>query len=109
MAILHTMYSIYHLSRGPSGRTPASSASYMLFAAGFDVSLLPFYAFGALMASQQVALTRIGDPQDGEWDTLLPAGRIMMFTLVGMAFLFSVISGGLHLISVGISLWLAVV
>ena len=35
---LHSLYAIYHLARKASGRTPASSASYMLFACFFDRS-----------------------------------------------------------------------
>jgi hypothetical protein len=81
----------------------------MLFAACFDVSLIPFYAFGALMASAEYKLSLGGAGQDGEWSTLLPAGQQLIPILSGTAFLCSVIAGGLHLISVGLSLWLAVI
>jgi hypothetical protein len=108
VAILHTLYSIYHLGRRASGRTPASSASYMLFAAAFDVSVIPFYAFSALESSAQYKLAQTGTGKDGQWSSLLPAGQTLMPILSGTAFLCSVIAGGLHVISLGLSLWLAV-
>ncbi|KAG4435685.1 hypothetical protein IFR05_008820 [Cadophora sp. M221] len=97
VAILHTVYGIYHLGRKPSGRTPASSASYMLFASFFDVSIAPFYGFSAL-----VAMTR----QSG-WKTILSdASLIDIFSKV--VFYLAAVGGGLHLISLAISLYLAV-
>jgi hypothetical protein len=80
----------------------------MLFAACFDVSIIPFYAFGALMASREYNLSLGGPGQDGEWSTHLPTGQELIPILSGMAFLCSVIAGGLHLISLVLSLWLAV-
>lgn len=97
VAIVHTVYGIYHLGRKPSGRTPASSASYMLFASFFDVSIIPFYAFSAL-----VAMTR----QDG-WKTLLSNQNLTpIFTKV--VFYLAAVGGGLHLVSLVVSLYLAV-
>ncbi|KAH7313042.1 hypothetical protein BKA65DRAFT_151054 [Rhexocercosporidium sp. MPI-PUGE-AT-0058] len=97
VAILHTVYGIYHLGRKPSGRTPASSASYMLFASFFDVSIAPFYGFSAL-----VAMTR----QSG-WKTILSdASLVDTFSIV--VFYLAAVGGGLHLISLAISLYLAV-
>ncbi|RDW92026.1 hypothetical protein BP5796_01420 [Coleophoma crateriformis] len=97
VAILHTCYAIWHLGRKASGRTPASSASYMLFASFFDVTIAPFYAFSAFVAKQRSAAwtTLLTD------QTLMPTFRIVVFFL-------PVVSGGLHLISLGISLYLAV-
>lgn len=91
------MYGIYHLGRKPSGRTPASSASYMLFASFFDCSILPFYAFSAL-----VAHTR----QSG-WTTVL-SNQDLVTIFSEIVFLTAVTGGGLHLISLGISLYLAI-
>ncbi|KAI9736061.1 MAG: hypothetical protein M1818_006237 [Claussenomyces sp. TS43310] len=108
LAMLHTMYSIYHLGRKPSRRTPGSSASYMLFSAALDTTLIPFYAFGALMAGEQYKLALHGTGQNGEWSSLLPSGQSQMPILSGTAFLCNTVSGGLHLISLGLSIWLAV-
>ncbi|KAH7384886.1 hypothetical protein BKA64DRAFT_748368 [Cadophora sp. MPI-SDFR-AT-0126] len=97
IAILHTIYGIYHLGRKPSGRTPASSASYMLFASFFDVSIAPFYAFSAL-----VAMTR----QAG-WKTIL-SDPTLISVFSKCVFYLAAVGGGLHLISLGISVYLAV-
>ena len=97
VAILHTVYGIYHLGRKPSGRTPASSASYMLFSSFFDVSIVPFYAFSALIATTK---------QSG-WSTLLTNQALTTIFSKEMFYL-AAIGGGLHLISLGISLYLAV-
>jgi len=102
------VYGVYHLGGRASRRPPTSSASYMLFAACLDVSLIPFYAFGALTASAEYKLSLGGIGQDGEWSALLPAGQQLIPILSGTAFLCSVIAGGLHLISLLLSLWLAV-
>ncbi|TVY62858.1 hypothetical protein LSUE1_G006419, partial [Lachnellula suecica] len=97
VAMLHTVYAVYHLSRKPSGRTPATSASYMLFAAFFDVSITPFYAFTALIAHTNYATwTVVLDDQD-----LAPIFSEVVFYL-------ATVGGGLHLVSLTISLYLAV-
>lgn len=97
IAILHTGYAIWHLARKSSGRTPASSASYMLFASFFDVTIAPFYAFSAFVAKQR----------SSAWTTML-SDQTLMPTFCIVVFYLAVISGGLHLISLGISLYLAV-
>ncbi|KAE8444484.1 hypothetical protein EG329_000468 [Mollisiaceae sp. DMI_Dod_QoI] len=97
VAIIHTIYGIYHLGRKPSGRTPASSASYMLFASFFDVSIILLYAFSAL-----VARTR----QEG-WKTLL-SNQDLTPVFTSTEFYLACVGGGLHLISLIISLYLAV-
>jgi hypothetical protein len=96
VAILHTIYGIYHLGRKPSGRTPASSASYMLFSSFFDVSIIPFYAFSAL-----VAVTG----QTG-WTTVL-SNQELVTPFSQSVFFLAIIGGGMHLVSLGISLYLA--
>jgi hypothetical protein len=106
--MVHCVYGIYHLGRNPAKRSPASSATYMFFAALADVSLLPFYAFSALMSESQYKLALGGTDQKGEWTTLLPTGQALTTKLAGTAFLLAVVSGGFHLVSLGMSLWLAV-
>ncbi|KAG0649398.1 hypothetical protein D0Z07_4098 [Hyphodiscus hymeniophilus] len=97
IAILHTVYGIYHLGRKPSGRTPASSASYMLFASFFDVSIVPFYAFSALVA----------DTKESGWSTLL-SNQALTSIFSKVVFYLAAVGGGLHLVSLVISLYLAV-
>ncbi|CZR62234.1 uncharacterized protein PAC_12131 [Phialocephala subalpina] len=97
VAILHTVYGVYHLGRKPSGRTPASSASYMLFASFFDVSVVPFYAFSALAAKTSSA----------GWKTLL-SNQDLTTVFTSVVFYATTIAGGLHLVSLVVSLYLAV-
>ncbi|KAI9789172.1 MAG: hypothetical protein M1816_006305 [Peltula sp. TS41687] len=104
LAILHSLYAIYHLSRGSARRTPASSASYMLFSAAADTSLLPFYVFTALMSNTQYAkhggamkwTSVFDDPSADE-------------KLVRAVFFLVVINGALHLLSLSVSLFLAII
>ncbi|EKD17781.1 uncharacterized protein L3040_002150 [Drepanopeziza brunnea f. sp. 'multigermtubi'] len=97
VAIFHTVYAIYHLARRASGRTPGSSSSYMLFASFFDVSIVPLYAFSALVAKTQ---------EDG-WKTVV-ADETLVTTFSKVVFYLSTIGGGLHLFSLAIGLYLAV-
>ncbi|KAM3084922.1 hypothetical protein ACMFMG_003367 [Clarireedia jacksonii] len=96
VATLHTGYGVYHLVRRPDGRTPGSSASYMGFASFFDASIVPFYAFSAL-----VAKTR-----QSEWKTLL-SDQSLRPIFADVVFYAATVGGGLHLISLSISLYLA--
>ncbi|TAQ91003.1 hypothetical protein B7494_g594 [Chlorociboria aeruginascens] len=95
IAILHTIYGVYHLARKSSGRTPASSASYMLFASFFDVSIIPFYAFDAWVSTTQTT-----------WTIVLPNQQVNIFSR--SVFFLAIVAGGLHLLSLGIGLYLAV-
>ncbi|TVY39760.1 hypothetical protein LSUB1_G003359, partial [Lachnellula subtilissima] len=97
VAILHTVYGVYHLSRKPHGRTPGTSASYMLFAAFFDVSIVPFYAFSALVANTK----------HDTWKVILENQDLTpIFSKI--VFYLATVGGGLHLISLADSLYLAV-
>lgn len=69
----------------------------MLFASFFDVSIVPFYAFSAL-----VAMTR-----QSSWSTLLP-NQALTSIFSEVVFYLAAVGGGLHLFSLGISLYLAV-
>ncbi|PQE29109.1 P-loop containing nucleoside triphosphate hydrolase protein [Rutstroemia sp. NJR-2017a BBW] len=96
VATLHTAYGVFHLMRRPGGRTPGSSASYMVFASIFDVSIVPFYAFSAL-----VAKTR-----HSGWKTLL-SNQNLLPTFIDVVFYAAIAGGALHLISLSISAYLA--
>ncbi|KAL3418355.1 hypothetical protein PVAG01_10071 [Phlyctema vagabunda] len=93
----HAVYGIYHLSRGAASRTPASSASYMLFASFFDLSIPPFYAFSAF-----VAKTR-----SSNWATVL-SDQNLVPTFTSVVYYAAIVAGGLHLISFAISVYLTV-
>ncbi|KAL8940629.1 MAG: hypothetical protein Q9216_002708 [Gyalolechia sp. 2 TL-2023] len=104
VAILHTVYAIYHLARSANARTPGSSASYMIFAAILDAGVIPFLVLTAIMAHDQYL-----EPSDtpGHWASLL------MYTtattkIIETTYLVSVVNGTLHLISLMISIYLAV-
>ncbi|KZL79073.1 hypothetical protein CI238_05684 [Colletotrichum incanum] len=95
VATVHCLYAIYHLQRPAGGRSPASSTAYQLFASISDLGVMPLYAYGALNAHSNGAVwkTRLAD--QGLLDYFVPA---VFYTFIG--------AGGLHLISLCISVWL---
>lgn len=113
VSALHCLYAIYHLARKPSGRTPASSASYMLFASTFDVAVIAFYVLGGYTAFYEWDPQNIKDHDPEEqwttWSTILHdaapntdiAGIFKM--CVTLAFC---VTGFFHLITLGLSIWL---
>ena len=105
IAILHTIYAIYHLARSSKARTPASSASYMIFAAVIDTGLIPFFVFTAL-----ISRTEYKEPSNvqSRWKTLFGNGAADT-KVIFSTFLFCVVNGGLHLISLITSIYLTVV
>ena len=103
--MLHTVYAVYHLSRSAKGRTPASSASYMLFAAILDIGLIPFLVFSSLMAHTQYI-----EPNSApaHWGTLF-GGDAATTKIVYSTFLLSLVNGCTHLVSLIISIYLGVI
>ncbi|KAL8762194.1 MAG: hypothetical protein Q9184_001752 [Pyrenodesmia sp. 2 TL-2023] len=104
VAILHTIYAIYHLARSANARTPTSTASYMMFAAIFDAGLIPFLVFAAIFAHDQY-LEPSNTP--GHWASLFMFDTAT-HKIVETTYLVSVVSGALHLVSLIFSLYLAV-
>jgi hypothetical protein len=102
VGLLHTLYAVYHLCRSATGRTAASSASYMLFAAMIDAGLLPFLAFSAFMAHSEYTSGTYG------WDTLFGV-PLTTWYIVYSTFLLCVIEGGLLLVSLVLGIYLAIV
>ncbi|KAK4165192.1 hypothetical protein QBC43DRAFT_260670 [Cladorrhinum sp. PSN259] len=97
VSALHCTYSIWHLSKPAGGRTPGSSAAYHGFASLSDLCVIPLYAYGVYSAHQQ------GE----QWQTII--GDETMLDYFVPAIYYSLISaGGLHVISLAISLWLAI-
>ena len=105
LAILHCVYAIYHLSRTSKGRTPASSASYMIFAAIIDAGLLPFLVFTAILSRNEYL-----EPPDteGHWQTVFPWAS-QTLQILWATYLLSVTSGGIHVASLCLSIYLALV
>ena len=99
-----TLYAIYHLIRAAKARTPASSASYHLFALFMDIGLLPFYVFIALFSKTNYDET---PGTKDRWTSLFTAPGATT-TLLFATFLGSAALGGLHLLSGIFSLWLAI-
>lgn len=85
-----------HLARPARARPPASSAAYQLFAGITDLAIIPFYAFGI------ITVTRDG----GEWDTIL-ADKALLPAFNQAEYLALITAAGLHAVSLGISLYLA--
>ncbi|KAL9615450.1 MAG: hypothetical protein Q9167_000128 [Letrouitia subvulpina] len=103
VAILHTVYAIYHLGRSAQARTPASSASYMIFAAILDVGLVSFLVFTAILSQAQY-LKPVHSA--GRWTSLFifddTTTKIIHSTL-----LISIVNGATHTCSFLISTYLA--
>ncbi|KAI4227460.1 MAG: hypothetical protein LQ349_006709, partial [Xanthoria aureola] len=105
VALLHTIYAIYHLSRAANARTAASSGSYMIFAAILDLGLIPFLVFTAIMAHDQHIES---SDTPGHWASLFmfdTASAKIIYT----TYLVSVVGANLHLVSLIVSIYLAVV
>ena len=105
IAILHCIYAIYHLARSAKARTPASSASYMIFAAVIDTGLIPFLVFTALIARTEY--TQSSNTQD-RWKTVF-GNEVADTKILFSTFLFCVVDGGFHLVSLIISIYLTVI
>ncbi|KAL8830533.1 MAG: hypothetical protein Q9191_001380 [Dirinaria sp. TL-2023a] len=105
IATVHTVYAVYHFARSSKARTPASSASYMIFAAIVDTGLVPFYVFIALMARTEYTE---GSDIAGRWQTLFGT-EVATYKIFYATFLLSVVDGSLHLCSLIISIYLATI
>ncbi|KAL8688338.1 MAG: hypothetical protein Q9218_005731 [Villophora microphyllina] len=105
VAMLHTIYAIYHLARSANARTPGSTVSYMIFAAILDVGLIPFLVFTALLARNQYF-----EPSDmpGRWASLFMFDNATT-KIIYTTYLVSVVNGSLHFVSLVISIYLAVI
>ena len=74
----------------------------MVFASTFDMGLVPFYTFATYIAYEQYNFGSYG------WETLFDNGAITS-QIARATFLLSVVNGGLHLVSFGISVFLGVI
>ena len=101
IGLLHTVYAIYHLCRSAATRPPASTASYMVFAAMIDTGLLPFLFFCALMAHGDYTSNAYG------WSTLFKTASAS-YTVIYAFFLTSAVGGSLTVASLVLGIYLAI-
>ncbi|KAJ5281782.1 hypothetical protein N7478_007154 [Penicillium angulare] len=104
VAILHTLYAIYHLFRSPVTRPPASQASYGVFAGVLDAGLIPFYVFTAFMANRDYW----DATGEYDWSTLIGGDEVAL-DIVEAMFICGIVNSGLHLVSFCLSIFLAIV
>lgn len=101
VGLLHTLYAVYHLCRSAVSRPPASTASYMFFAALTDAGLLPFLFFSALMAHGDYTTNAYG------WGTLFGTNNASSIVIYGF-YLICVVEASLTAVSLGLGIYLAI-
>ncbi|KIW77363.1 hypothetical protein Z517_09809 [Fonsecaea pedrosoi CBS 271.37] len=101
VAILHTLYSVFHLARAPTSRTPASTASYMIFAAMVDTGLIPFWVFCAWVAQADYTRNEYG------WSTLFNDSDLS-YKIIYAFFILSCVEGALTVVSLLMDIYLGV-
>lgn len=102
VALPHTVYSIYHLCRAAAGRTPASTASYMVFAAIIDTGLLPFFAFASYLSYLDWSQNRYG------WSTLFEDSD-MSYKIIFAFFVMNSAEAGIMFFSLLMDIYLATI
>ncbi len=93
--VVHSVYSMYHLSRKAGARTPASSAAYQLFSAFSDLCVLPLYTYGTLSIRNN----------SSDWGTAV-AGGADAAILIATLYYTLISAGGVHLLTLIMALWL---
>jgi hypothetical protein len=96
--VIHCLYSIFHHARPAGLRTPGSSAAYHVFSAISDLCVLPLYAYGAYTTRNK------GE----EWKTTDMANTDIMKYMVPSVYWGLIGAGGLHVLSLAVSLFLGV-
>lgn len=95
--MVHCVYGIYHLSRPAGGRTPGSSAAYHTFAGLSDLCVMPIFAYGAMAVRDSGV----------NWTDILPSQTAREIYIPAVYYLL-IGDGAVHLLSLALSLWLAV-
>ncbi|KAI0888844.1 uncharacterized protein GGS22DRAFT_152508 [Annulohypoxylon maeteangense] len=90
------VYAIWHFIRPVNARPPASSAAYQLFAGVMDLAVVPLYAFGAISVNNHGT----------EWKLIITASSQLTEILVQSEYYLLISAGGLHVVSLGISIYL---
>lgn len=100
VGLVHTLYAVYHLCRSPTGRTPGSTASYMVFAAMTDTGLLPFLVFSAFLAHSDYTSNAYG------WGTLFGTDKTA-YNVIHIFFLICAAQASMMLMSLILGIYLA--
>ncbi|CCU74287.1 hypothetical protein BGHDH14_bgh03311 [Blumeria hordei DH14] len=100
VTIGHTIYALYHLSRKASGRIPASSASYSLFASLLDIASVAFFIYIAFF---------YGIPPTHAKYSLLVILNVDIHVFYKMGLCSAAVGTCLYSVSSSLSLYLAVV
>ncbi|QIX01262.1 hypothetical protein AMS68_006779 [Peltaster fructicola] len=107
--MLVTLYGVYHLVRSSRARTPGSSASYHFFALMMDAGLIPFYAFIAVFAYNNLALRKNNaDDTTDLWTSFFTSTTVTVDIIQG-AFFAACALAGLHLFSLALDLYLVII
>ncbi|KAJ6155307.1 hypothetical protein N7470_005873 [Penicillium chermesinum] len=102
VAVLHTVYGVYHLCRSPVSRPPASQASYGVFSAILDAGLIPFYVFTAFVSYDNLTTN------DYHWGTLFQDDQATI-DIANATFICACANAGLHAVSFGLSIAIAII
>ncbi|KAK2855594.1 hypothetical protein FQN49_005036 [Arthroderma sp. PD_2] len=102
VSLVHAIYAVFHLCRSAMSRTHGSTASYMLFAAVLDAGLIPFFVFTALISRTE------HESKSYKWKTLFGEEEITE-KIVYATVLIAVTLAGLHIASLIMDIYLAVV
>ena len=100
-----TAYGVYHLACPAKRRTPASSASYHIFGMIMDSGLIPFYIYTAWFAHQNWTAS---PENENRWGNIFNKELTSTDTLLFATFIVPTVVGGLHLITLGIGLYLTI-
>lgn len=103
VGVLQSGYAVYHLCRSAKNRTPASSASYMMFAAIVDACFVPFLAFLAYLADAE---DNTPFEATDHWQTLF-AEQFQTTNIIYATFLASIATGAAHAVAFVLSLYIA--
>ncbi|KAI1481446.1 hypothetical protein F4774DRAFT_32127 [Daldinia eschscholtzii] len=90
------VYAIWHLIRPAGARPAGSSAAYQMFAGVTDLAVIPIYAFGVISVSNH----------GKDWKLIINASPELTDYLVQSEYFTLICAGSLHVISLGISVWL---
>lgn len=101
-----TSYGVYHLAYPPQHRTPASSSSYHIFGMMMDGGLIPFYVYTSWFGHQNW----VADPNsESRWTNIFNKDESSTNPLLFATFIISAVVGFLHLVSIGIGAYLAII
>ncbi|KAL7785253.1 hypothetical protein V8C37DRAFT_420060 [Trichoderma ceciliae] len=95
VAIAHSAYALYHLSRDAGGRTPASSAAYQFSAVILDSGAVAGYTLGALAVHKNAA----------SWGVVL-SNQNIIHVFTPAVFYTAIGAGSTHLLSLSSCAWL---